>query len=275
MVEKCINCGAELAGKFCYKCGQKKFDKSQKTVGHLVHDAFHFMTHLDGNIWHSIKAIFTRPGKLSLEFGNGKQKYYFKPISLFLLIVVIYLTLPMLTGMNMPLKYHQGMPVYGTYVKKSIEKKMNEAGMTKEGLEEKYYEKSSKVSKVLLLLLIPLSALVTWVLFFGRKVYFYDHLLLATEINTFYLFMTYLLLPLLLWPLSLLSAFKLVLQDQYYTIISTTIFFVFSLLAFKYFFKEKWSVISFKTMGYVFLHFMFVQLIYRFLQFQISFLMTH
>jgi hypothetical protein len=66
-----------------------------------------------------------------------------------------------------------------------------------EQLAEKFNNLSPKFSKVLLLVLIPLTGLVLALLFRRKKKYFFDHLMLAAEINSIFLFLVYFILPVL------------------------------------------------------------------------------
>ena len=59
-----------------------------------------------GTFFNTLKKIFTKPGQLSVDYCNGKRKTYFKPLSLFLLLVVVYLLFPVFEGLNMKLYYH-------------------------------------------------------------------------------------------------------------------------------------------------------------------------
>lgn len=196
----CINCGSPLSGNFCSNCGEKVFSDHDKTIGHFVHETFHFLTHLDGKFLTSLKAVFSKPGLLSLEYCRGIRKKYFKPVSLFLVGVIIYLFFPLLQGLNM--SYYENINTFSAlhvYVVEDVAvKKAEKKNITTEELANRYDAKSPKVSKIMLLLLLPFSGLLLWLLFFRKREYLFDHLIMGTEINTVFLYMVFLFIPLLL-----------------------------------------------------------------------------
>ncbi len=194
----CKNCGNHFAGKFCNNCGEKVYSDHDKTIFHFIEEGIHFMTHFEGTLLTTLKTIFTKPGQLSLDYCNGIRKKYFKPIPLFLLLVVLYLLFPAMEGLNMRLKYYPSQPYYGSYAETKILHKLAETGYTKEQLSEKFHEKGEKVSKFMLLTLIPLTALFLYAFTFRKRKYFFDQMVLATEINSFYLLWGFLLTPLII-----------------------------------------------------------------------------
>lgn len=196
----CINCGSTITDRFCSHCGEKVFSEHDKTIGHFLHEAFHFLTHLDGKFLTSLKAVFLKPGLLSLEYCQGIRKKYFKPVSLFLVGVIIYLLFPLLQGLNM--SHAENVNTFSTLhvgiVKDMSVRKADKLGITLQELGERYDAKSPKVSKIMLLLLLPFSGLLLWLLFFRKRTYLFDHLIMGTEMNTVFLYMVFLVIPLLL-----------------------------------------------------------------------------
>ena len=66
-------------------------------------------------------------------------------------------------------------------------------------LSEAFQLKSAKVSKFLLLILIPLTALFCWAFTFKKRSYFFDQMVFASEINSGFLIWGFLLLPLIVF----------------------------------------------------------------------------
>src|SRR5689334_1275203 len=97
----CKNCGHSFSGKYCNNCGEKVYTEHDRTFMHFVEEGMHFITHLDGTLINTIRTMFKSPGKLSVDYCAGKRKTYFKPLSFFLLLVVIYLLFPFFQALNM------------------------------------------------------------------------------------------------------------------------------------------------------------------------------
>lgn len=196
----CINCGHTLTGTFCSQCGEKAFSEHDKQLSHFFHETFHFLTHLDGKFLTSLKSVFFKPGLLAFEYCQGIRRKYFKPVSLFLVGVIIYLFFPLIQGLN--LSHAQAVSTFnaiGIHAPEALTlKKAIQKNLPVDQVAEKYNTKSPKFAKILLLILLPLTACLLWLLFFRKRAYLYDHLILSTEMNTFLLYTMFLIIPLLL-----------------------------------------------------------------------------
>ena len=60
----------------------------------------------EGTFFTTVKTVFSRPGKLSSDYCNGIRKNYFKPLPLFILLVVLYLVFPIFSGLNTPFQFY-------------------------------------------------------------------------------------------------------------------------------------------------------------------------
>lgn len=195
----CRNCGNGFNGNYCNHCGEKVYKPQDKSIGHIVEEGFHFISHLDGTFFTTLKTMFSQPGQLSYDYTNGKRKRYFKPISFFLLLVLFYLLFPLFDGLNMELKYYFDSNVYGSYAKQKATSILAEKNWSNVKLAEEFHQKAEKVSKYLLLLIIPLTALFFWLCTFKRKKYFFDQMIFSAEVNAVYLLWGFLILPVLIW----------------------------------------------------------------------------
>jgi hypothetical protein len=302
----CKNCGNEFTGKYCNNCGQKLFTRHDKSIPHFFEDAFHFITHFEGTFFNTLRAMFTRPGKLSYDFCEGRRKRYFRPLSFFMLLVVLYLLFPRFTGLNMPLKLYLNEKTYARSMvqKKSgvdmdsigvqIRRALNERTFSGDQeryafamrysdslfnqypalkrLEASYNKKSETTSKVLLLILIPCMALAFFLLSFYRRRMMYDHLVLATEFNAFFVLSAFLLLPVLTILLyKLFPAFSIrYLTDNNLGYIIYTVAGIYASMAFRYFYKDPWYLSVPKALAAIYLHTKIVHIIYKFVLFVVT-----
>jgi hypothetical protein len=79
----CVNCGAALAGPFCHACGQKR-THLHKPFWELTEDFLHSVVHYDGRLWQTLRALFFKPGQLTLDWIAGRQVRHVPPIRLFI-----------------------------------------------------------------------------------------------------------------------------------------------------------------------------------------------
>lgn len=270
---KCKNCTSVLHGKFCSVCGQKAYTDSDKSIRNLISETFHFMTHFDGKIITTLKTIYKFPGKLSMDYSNGIRKKYYKPVSFHLLVIILYLLFPIATGMNMEMKYYKDIPFVGEYFGTQINKKLTTENINQELLSKKFNEKSKNTSKFLLLLLIPLSLPLLALLYYNRKRFIFDNVILLTEINIFFLLSFFILIPIIISPFSYF--FDSGMHDNILLPLSIFLFGLYCTLVFKKTFEEKWWISSLKG-GFFSLFFMFIIItIYKIIVFETTFIIMY
>ena len=90
-VDRCVSCDAPLAGPYCARCGEGALEPEALTLRHfLVHTVAHELLHLDGTLWRTVRLLFVRPGRLSLEYAAGRRRPYLNPFRLLLIAIVAY-----------------------------------------------------------------------------------------------------------------------------------------------------------------------------------------
>lgn len=80
--KNCLNCNAEVVGKFCHICGQQNIHPKE-SFGHLVNHFFEDITHFDGKFFSTIKLLIARPGFLTTQYTLGRRNNFLNPIRLY------------------------------------------------------------------------------------------------------------------------------------------------------------------------------------------------
>jgi hypothetical protein len=192
----CKNCSNHFTGSYCNQCGEKVYTHHDKSIAHIFEEGFHFLTHFEGSFLTTLKTVFTKPGKFSLDYCNGLRKKYFKPVSLFLLLVVLYLLFPRFQGLNMKLNTYTLKQYDFAWVSLPLVKsKLKKKDIKLEQLAVLYDSKSSSVSKIGLFFILPFAAAVLLLLFFNKKKFYFDHFILALELSSIYIGLHFLLIP--------------------------------------------------------------------------------
>jgi hypothetical protein len=78
----CLNCNAELHGRYCHVCGQENIEPKE-TVWSLITHFFYDITHFDGKFFSTTKYLITRPGFLPKEYIEGRRARYLHPIKMY------------------------------------------------------------------------------------------------------------------------------------------------------------------------------------------------
>jgi len=275
----CKNCGNRFAGKFCNNCGEKVYHEHDKSVLHFFEEGFHFITHFEGTLFRTIRTIFTKPGMISWMYCYGIRKPYFKPISFFFLLVILYLLFPVFEGLNMNLKYHMIHNNYGTYATEKVNEVMQTSNLSYDEVQKTFHQKGEKISKFLLFILIPLTALFFWLCTFKKRKLFFDQMVFSAEINSVYLFWGFLILPLVL---TLLQVFSKWISGSYLPItdgLSGSILYVvlciyLAIAARRFYTLKLWQSILL-TLAFVVVHRFIVQVIYKFILFYLAIRQVH
>lgn len=276
----CKNCGHAFAGNYCNVCGEKLYKEHDKALSHFFEEAFHFITHFDSKFFKTIWLVFTKPGLVSWEFCNGARKKYFKPVSLFLVGVVLYLIFPAFRGLNVTLDSHlsQNKALHITFPVKWVKAKLADEQVTYQEFNKHFEEKSPKASKLLLFIIIPLTGLLLRVMFRKPRRFYFDHFTLAAEINTFYLYFVFLIIPLLIqiiyWLFKLFGG-KHFYESEFVLLgIHLSLLSLYATIAFRRFYGLKTGRAFLKSLLFLLGHTFIVYILYRLIIFSVVMLLV-
>ena len=90
--KSCLNCGTELRGMYCHKCGQQATSPTPKVwefILEYLNNAYIWDTKFFQTIWHLVR----RPGFLTNEFNAGKFVAYENPLKLNMFFLFVFVTL--------------------------------------------------------------------------------------------------------------------------------------------------------------------------------------
>ena len=87
--KNCLNCNAQVYGKFCHICGQENI-RPKETAWHLFNHFFEDVTHFDGKFFSTLKLLITRPGFLSSEYTIGRRMNYLNPIRMYVFTSALF-----------------------------------------------------------------------------------------------------------------------------------------------------------------------------------------
>lgn len=85
----CLNCNAELVGRWCHICGQENIEPKE-TVWSLISHFFYDITHYDGKFFSTTKYLIARPGFLPKEFIEGRRARYLHPIRMYVFSSAVF-----------------------------------------------------------------------------------------------------------------------------------------------------------------------------------------
>jgi hypothetical protein len=96
-VVTCANCGRAFSGRFCPDCGQEVQDLRRpfsEFIRNFLGDSFAF----DTRLWRTLVPLFTRPGRLSVDYIEGRRARYVPPLRLYVFAGFVYFTIVAIGG---------------------------------------------------------------------------------------------------------------------------------------------------------------------------------
>ena len=85
----CLNCGTELRGQYCGSCGQRARGRLI-SLWELLQDAFGDLFEIDSRLWRTLIPLLIRPGRLTLDYLEGKRARYMPPFRMYLVLSVVF-----------------------------------------------------------------------------------------------------------------------------------------------------------------------------------------
>ncbi|HEX5959702.1 MAG TPA: DUF3667 domain-containing protein [Rhodanobacteraceae bacterium] len=84
----CGNCGAPLYGKYCYACGQPVHGLVRH-FSSILSDVADSLFNIDERLFRTIGPLYFRPGRLTLDYFEGKRARYVTPFRLVFFLAII------------------------------------------------------------------------------------------------------------------------------------------------------------------------------------------
>jgi hypothetical protein len=85
----CENCGSELSGEYCSKCGQRNVEMKlpfKDILRELIEELLSF----DSRLFHSIIPFLVKPGVLTMEYISGRRAHYISPFKIYFFMSFLY-----------------------------------------------------------------------------------------------------------------------------------------------------------------------------------------
>lgn len=108
----CPNCFAETAGNFCHQCSQET-TLHPPSAREFLHEFIGHYVALEGKLWQSLWLLLVRPGRLTLEYIQGRRVRYVQPLRLYLTFSLLFFALVKFSGVPLIQTGHAPPPALG------------------------------------------------------------------------------------------------------------------------------------------------------------------
>ncbi len=179
--ERCPNCGTDLAGEYCHKCGQKKINRHEFSIKHFIGHLVDQCTDLESNkIVKTLTALLFRPGRLTAEYLMGRKGNYINPIRLYLTFSAFYFLFA----------WGALSDIRGGGAERAARSPTTIAMARQKGIDAKVlasqiYQKAERYAAVLRFASVLVSGLFLSLLYFGMKKYYVEHLIFSLHYYSF------------------------------------------------------------------------------------------
>lgn len=184
----CPNCEALLHGPYCSDCGQRRPRPADySTLGFLA-DAATEIFSLDGKTFRTARQLFFHPGRLTLDHYQGRRIQYLKPMQLFLIVNVLFLLIAVQNGLfDFTLdEYWDYGPPSPELTQQLVTQKIAQQKISLDEYAVAFNRNENILRKCLIFLLVPLFALVLWIMHRRERRYYAEHLVFSIHFFSFF-----------------------------------------------------------------------------------------
>ena len=85
----CPNCQSPVEGAYCSTCGQKN-QPLRQPLHRFIQEAFTEYVGLDGRLWRTLGYLLFRPGRLTVEYLEGRRTRLLRPLRIYLTATILF-----------------------------------------------------------------------------------------------------------------------------------------------------------------------------------------
>ncbi len=235
----CKNCGAKTHGRYCETCGQRTA-VSKVTFRETFNDLADSLFSIQAPLLTTLKLLVINPGKLFSEYLEGRRKKYYRPVTFFILMTVVYLIV-------------RGLIKYDPFGSNLLN--VDDPTSTQLLTQARNYM-LLHIDKLLFAFVLSLGIFLK--LFFYKKRAFAEFLAISFYLLGFYTLLT------------IFNMFYIQYIDKTFQGLHIALMFVYFIYAMVSFFKKKWFVVIVKSIFVYVFSFFF----YGFLAFSLSYIIV-
>jgi hypothetical protein len=178
---RCIECGADVSGRFCSQCGEAT-TRHDYSLGHAAEELVETVAHVDGRVFSTFRSLITRPGLLAANFLAGRRRSQMGPVQLFFVCNVIYFLIQPFSfaaPFTSTLSMQTTQRPWSAMARRMVEGEMQRRNVSAAEYERRFDEAAHLQGKTLVIIMVPIFALGAWVLFGRTRRFYAEHLVFA------------------------------------------------------------------------------------------------
>jgi len=185
----CKSCGHHFTGNYCNECGEKVLHASDRSFKKFTGSVVQALTFADSKFIKSLWLVLSKPGFLSKEFVEGKRVKYLKPLSLFLVLNLVYFFFPVIqlfnASLNTQLRSSSVLFVLRDLYSNLVAAKATAMGADLAAFSIIYNLKTVGFAKIMVMVFVVIASLPLNLLYHKRNRLFTDHIDIMVELACF------------------------------------------------------------------------------------------
>lgn len=148
---------------------------------------------MDGKLWRTLRALFTRPGQLTVEFMRGRRSLFVAPLQLFLISNVVFFFMNSIAGFNTfttPFYTHLYQSPYSKFARSIALPRLTARDMPISDYALKFNEAIDVNARTLIIVMVPILSLFVLAAYWRAKRYYVQHLTFSLHFYAFLLLLT-------------------------------------------------------------------------------------
>lgn len=222
----CPTCAAPAQTPYCATCGERRLRARDINVTGLLGQAVEALTNTDGRLFRTCYALVLRPGELTAAYMRGERKRYIAPFQLFLIANVAFFLAQSVLGVQVfstPLASQLKGQVYSELAAELTADRLAAAAISMQEYAAPFDQAVIVNAKALVVLLVPLLALLAFVLNPALNRPAVTHFAFGLHFVAFWLLLFAALMPLLGVPIAIVLS-AITRSDALFDAIFTWIF---------------------------------------------------
>ncbi len=202
-----------MLGPYCHHCGEQAFKTADLSVKKLFSDGWRSWAELDGRFSRSFWLLISQPGRLTLDYLQGKRKPRLSPIHLLIVVNVLFFLSVSLVGQSpytTQLNFHMESTnfIHQPVAQEWVNERLQSTGETMDSYAQRFNQVAEVQAKSLVMLMVPMIALLVWLMYRRHDSAMIAAWVYATHLVAFMLLFQTLIGPLILQLLSWLALLK-------------------------------------------------------------------
>ncbi len=186
----CPTCSNLISTRFCPTCGESPVSPGEHTLRGLAARLFQAFTSIDTKTARSAWTLVRRPGELTVSWMKDVRRIYVAPITLFLLINVLFFAVQSLTGdtvFSSPLDSHLYHQDWSAFARSLVARKLESTGASLDVYAAAFDSAVVVHAKSLIILMAVPFALLLPLVFARARRPFMTHVVFALHFYAFLL----------------------------------------------------------------------------------------